>query len=276
MEPFKDKIAIVTGGASGIGRALCNELGVRGSVVIVADINMAGAQEAATAICQRGGQAYARHADVSDKGSVDRLVENTIAEHQRLDYMFNNAGISVTGDARDLHLEHWRRVIDVNLWGVIHGTTAAYAIMLGQGAGHIVNTASMAGLMPFPTNIPYSTTKHAVVGLSLSLRAEAADLGIKVSVVCPGYVQSNIYQAATMLDVPRERVLAMIPFRLMDTAKAARRILHGVTRNQAVIVFPSHARFLWWLYRLNILLLSPLGSKVIRDFRSLRTKTRAE
>jgi len=276
MKFFMGKIAVVTGGASGIGLALCDELGARGSVVVVADINMEGAQRVASGICRRGGRAYAKHVDVSDKNSVDSLIDNTFAEHQRLDYMFNNAGISVTGDARDLRLDHWRRVIDVNLWGVIYGTTAAYAIMIGQGAGHIVNTASMAGLIAFPTNIPYSTTKHAVVGLSQSLRAEAADLGIKVSVVCPGYIQSGIYQAATMLNVPRERVLAMIPFRLMDTAQAARRILHGVARNQAVIVFPSHARFLWWLYRLNASLLGPLGSKVIRDFRSVRTATRAE
>jgi short-subunit dehydrogenase len=187
--------------------------------------------------------------------------------------MFNNAGISVAGDARDLRLEHWRRVIDIDLWGVIYGMTAAYAIMVGQGYGYIVNTASLAGLLPFPTNIPYSTTKHALVGLSLSLRAEAADLGIKVSVVCPGYVQSGIYQASIELNAPREKVLASTLFRLMDTMQAARTILHGIARNQAVIVFPGYARFLWWLHRLNASLLNPLGSKMIRDFRSVRTTT---
>jgi len=190
--------------------------------------------------------------------------------------MFNNAGITVTGDARDLRLEHWCRVIDVNLWGVIYGTMAAYAIMVGQGSGHIVNTASLGGLLPFSLNIPYATTKHAVVGLSLSLRAEAADLGIKVSVVCPGFVRSGIYQTATLLNAPREKVLATIPFRLMDASKAAQTILHGVARNQAVIVFPNYARFLWWLYRLNASLLNPLSFKRIRSFRSVRTTIRAE
>jgi NAD(P)-dependent dehydrogenase (short-subunit alcohol dehydrogenase family) len=276
VESFNGKVAIVTGGASGIGQELCRELGARGSIVIVADINAEGARQVASTVCQRGGRAYAQNVDVSDEKAVGRLVGETAAEHQHLDYMFNNAGIAVGADARDLHLEHWRRVIDVNLWGVICGTTAAYAIMVGQGYGHIVNTASLLGLLPTPMNIPYSMTKHALVGLSLALRAEAADLGIKVSVVCPGIVQSGIYQATAVLNAPREKVMTRIPFRLMETAKAARTILHGVARNQAVIVFPGYARFLWWVYRLNASLLKPLGSKTVRDFRSVRTTNSAE
>jgi NADP-dependent 3-hydroxy acid dehydrogenase YdfG len=178
MTAVQHQVAIVTGGASGIGQALCHALATRGTMVIVADINAEGAQDVAAAIRLRGGQAAAHKVDVADAHSVNQLVQHTVAAHRRLDYLFNNAGIAVTADARDLRLEHWHQVIAVNLLGVIYGVQAAYPIMVQQGHGHIVNTASLAGLLPYPTNLPYATTKHAVVGLSLSLRAEAADLGV--------------------------------------------------------------------------------------------------
>jgi NAD(P)-dependent dehydrogenase (short-subunit alcohol dehydrogenase family) len=270
MTTIQRQVAIVTGGASGIGQALCHALAARGAAVIVADINPAGALDVAAAIRDRGGHAAAQQVDVADAGSVCALVEHTLATYQRLDYMFNNAGIAVTADARDYGLEHWNRVIAVNLLGVIHGVQAAYPVMARQGHGHIVNTASLAGLIPFPTNLPYATTKHAVVGLSLSLRAEAADLGIKVSVVCPGWIQSGIYAASPTLNVRPEHGQAAVPFKLMETNAAAQRILAGVARNQPVIVFPLYARVIWWVYRMRLTWLTGLGLRLIRDLRKMR------
>jgi NAD(P)-dependent dehydrogenase (short-subunit alcohol dehydrogenase family) len=276
MTAVQHQVAIVTGGASGIGQALCHALATRGAKVIVADINAAGAEDVAAAIRQRGGQAAAYQVDVADAHSVKQLVQHTVAAHRRLDYLFNNAGIAVTADTRDLRLEHWRQVIAVNLMGVIYGVQAAYPIMVQQGHGHIVNTASLAGLLPYPTNLPYATTKHAVVGLSLSLRAEAADLGVKVSVVCPGWVQSGIYAASPILNVRREQAQPALPFKLMETDAAARRILAGVARNQPVIIFPLYARMLWWVYRMRATWLNALGLKLIRDLRRLRMPTAIE
>ena len=276
MTAVQHQVAIVTGGASGIGRALCQALAARGATVIVADINLVGAEQVAAAICQRGGQAAAHPVDVADADSVSRLVQDTVAAHQRLDYMFNNAGIAVTADARDLGLEHWRRVIDVNLLGVIYGVQAAYPIMARQGYGHIVNTASLAGLLAYPTNLPYATTKHAVVGLSLSLRPEAADLGVKVSVVCPGTVRTGIYEASPILNVRQEQTQPALPFKALEADDAAQRILAGVTRNQPVIVFPSYARILWWVYRMRVTWLNPLGLRLIRDLRRLRLPSSVE
>lgn len=126
--------------------------------------------------------------------------------------MFNNAGFAIGGDFRDLSLEHWRRVLDVDLYGVLHGMHAAYPIMAGQGFGHIVNTSSAAAFFAAPGNAPYCTAKYALVGLSLSLRLEGVDLGVKVSCACPGFVRSNVYRNAeaagmTLPDgVPREQV----------------------------------------------------------------------
>lgn len=276
MTVVQQQVAIVTGGASGIGQALCQALAARGAVVIVADIQAAGAEKVAAAIRRRGGQAAAYTVDVGDAVGVERLVQHTLAAHKRLDYMFNNAGIAVTADARDFRLEDWHKVIAVNLLGVIHGVQAAYPIMARQGHGHIVNTASLAGLLPYPTNLPYATTKHAVVGLSLSLRAEAADLGVKVSVACPGWVQSGIYAASPILNVRHEQEQPAPPFKLMAPEAAATRILAGVARNQPVIIFPWYARLLWLAYRMRATWLNPLGLKLIRDLRRLRLPGTAE
>ncbi len=191
MDIFRDKVAIVTGGASGIGHMLCQELCRLGALVVVADVDSRGAEEVASAILKAGGRARAAFLDVSRVESVRGLVDEILSEHGRLDYMFNNAGIAIVGELRDMSLEHWQRIIDVNLWGVIYGTTAAYSIMARQGSGHIINTASLAGLIGYPASTAYAATKSAVIGLSTSLRAEAAGLGVKVSVVCPGYVQTG-------------------------------------------------------------------------------------
>jgi NAD(P)-dependent dehydrogenase (short-subunit alcohol dehydrogenase family) len=275
MDRMQGRVAIVTGGGSGIGEALCRELARRGATVIVADIDVDRATGVASAIARDGGSADARQVDVCDAAAVQTLVAEAVASHGRLDYMFNNAGIVIGGDARDLSLEDWRRVLQVDLWGVLHGTMAAYPVMVAQGFGHIVNTASSAGLVPYPTNLPYTAAKHAVVGLSTGLRLEAADLGVRVSVVCPGYVRTNIYDSAEIVNVPpeaREAQKSQLPFKMMDANAAARAILRGVAHNQPIIVFPMHARVLWRLYRLSPTLLQPLGLRMVRGFREWRTE----
>lgn len=270
MDHFADKVAIVTGGASGLGRAVCMELGRRGATVFVADTNSAAADAVAATIAAAGGRARAAHLNVSRVEDVEQLVADAVKAGGRLDFMFNNAGVGIGGDYRDMTLEHWREIIDVNLWGVIYGTTAAYRVMVGQGFGHIVNTASLAGLVAVPTETAYATTKHAVVGLSTSLRGEAAGLGVKVSVVCPGLVRTPIFDTATVLNVDRQAMLAALPRKMMEPTRAARVILKGVARNREKIVFPFPYRFLWWLYRLSPRLVSRFSRRLVDDLRRLR------
>jgi NAD(P)-dependent dehydrogenase (short-subunit alcohol dehydrogenase family) len=270
MHPFQNKIAIVTGGASGIGRALCEELAGRGAVVVVGDLNTLGARQVAESITAGGGRARAVGLDVSRENEVTRVIKDTAAEHGRLDFMFNNAGIAFGGEVRDKHISHWRQTIDVNLWGVIYGSLTAYSLMIEQGFGHIVNTASMAGLMPVPAETAYATTKFAVVGLSTSLRLEGAELGVRVSVVCPGLVRTGIFKAANLINADMDELLAMNPLQMVPAQKAARFILSGVARNKAIIVFPFHARFLWWLAKYCPVILTQLWRKYLRDFRTIR------
>ncbi|HKN00724.1 MAG TPA: SDR family oxidoreductase [Candidatus Binataceae bacterium] len=268
MEQFENKVAIVTGGGSGIGKALCAELAHRGSVVIVADVNEDWARQVASAIAQKGLHASPARVDVSNEEDVCRLIRKTVSDYGRVDYMFNNAGIAIGGDARDLSTEQWRRVLDVNLYGAIYGTMAAYRVMVKQGHGHIINTASATGLLPQPGNAPYCTSKHGIVGLSLSLRCEGADLGVKVSAVCPGRVETNILQSAVIVNIPREQVIAR--FRLMSATKAAHVILRGVARNQALIVFPLSIRLAWRVYRLVPRAADPIGVRIMRNLRRIR------
>jgi NAD(P)-dependent dehydrogenase (short-subunit alcohol dehydrogenase family) len=271
---FESKVAIVTGGASGIGRALCEELARRGAaMVVVADTNAERAAQAASTITMDGGQARAAYLDVSRAKDVQRLIDDTLSEYGRLDFMFNNAGIAIGGEVRDLALEHWQRILAVNLWGVIYGTVAAYQAMIRQGFGHIVNTASLGGLIPEPMATPYATAKHAVVGLSTSLRAEAADLGVKVSVVCPGFVQTRALDAAMYVGIRREDAIAeMSSMRMMAATNCARVVLRGVERNKAIITDGALTRLLWWLHRLSPTILDPLLRKGLDDMRALRVE----
>jgi len=253
------KVAIVTGGGSGIGEALCRELARRGAQVIVADIDGEGARRVAATITQAGGQASACTVDVSRELDVRHLIEQTADKHGRLDYLFNNAGIVIEGDARDLTIDHWRRVLDVDLYGVLYGMLAAYPIMAKQGFGHIVNTASADAFFADPGNAPYCTAKHAIIGLSLSLRLEGMDLGVKVSAVCPGYVRTNIFENAFVVNMPAKAAMhgrareqaADLPRRMMTPDRAALVILKGVARNKPVILFPAGirwARRIYYLY----------------------------
>jgi NAD(P)-dependent dehydrogenase (short-subunit alcohol dehydrogenase family) len=135
MAMFRDRVAIVTGGASGIGQALCEELARKGAMVVVADIDIPRAEQVASVLTSAGHSAWAVYVDVTKAEEVQHMVDETVARRGRLDYMFNNAGIGLVAEMRDMSLAHWRQIVDVNLWGVIYGTDAAYRVMVQQESG---------------------------------------------------------------------------------------------------------------------------------------------
>lgn len=274
MSLFRDKVAVVTGGGSGLGRALCEELARRGAISIVTDISQSAAAEVADGITAAGGRAEAVGLDVTQAADVKEAVDRAVGRHGRIDYMFNNAGIIILGEVRDMESEHWNRIMNVNLYGVVHGTTAAYAHMVKQHHGHIVNVASISGLIHMATYSAYAASKHAVVGFTNSLRPEAARLGVKISVVCPGTMKTGMGAAGTILAADREELerLAGSKDKPMSPDDAAQVTLRGVERNQAMIVFPFSARLLWWAYRIRPALIAPLDAHFVKTLSAARTE----
>lgn len=270
LNPFANKIAIVTGGASGIGKSICVYLARHGAKVIIADRNLDEAKELESFITSNGGTGKAVCIDVSDHGDVKSLMEDTIKEYKQIDYLFNNAGISVNGEFQELTLEHWKHVLDVNLWGVIYGCYFVYPIMLKQGFGHIINTASLGGLMPGGLITIYSASKHAVVGFSLTLRAESKQYGIKISALCPGYMITNIHKTTLLVseymntDKTKEMESNM---KLPTPDDCIGQIMAGVKKNRGIIFSPKKQIMYWWLYRLFPEFIPNMWDRIIRHMK---------
>jgi len=267
---FDRAVAIITGGASGIGRALATELVRRGGEVVLVDLQSELAQEVASEICSSGGKATAREVDVTDFSAVETLVRETVDRAGRLDYMFNNAGIGIGGEVWRYSIEDWDRIIDVNLRGVTNGVQAAYQAMLKQGFGHIVNTSSMAGLIPAAFEAGYAATKFAVVGLSTSLRIESVSIGIRVSVICPGVIRTPILKGGKygkiLGDISQDNIEQMFErFRPMSPAIFARKVLNAVAKNKAIIIVPAWWKVFWWLNRLSSSLWMFLAQKSFQN-----------
>ncbi len=273
---MRDAIALVTGGGSGIGRALCLALARRGARVWVTDVDGASAEAVAEAC---GGGAVARQVDVRDAEAVRAAVESAAKDGGRLDYVFNNAGIGVGGEVQDLTVAHFDRVIDVNVRGVVHGVMAAYPIMTRQRSGHIVNVASAAGLGPAPLLTPYAMSKHAVVGLSTSLRIEAAALGVRVSVLCPTAIETPLLDADNPPDLPRppwrpdvRRYLTKLAGPPYPADALAEETLDQVAKDVGVIVIPARARMLWRLGRLAPSMVEKAARDVVAEVRSQKPR----
>jgi NAD(P)-dependent dehydrogenase (short-subunit alcohol dehydrogenase family) len=264
---FAGASALVTGAGSGIGLALATELVARGADVMVTDLD----GEAVAALAEnlrhpastrngrsgRSPMVSFAELDVADPAAVEETVGRFTLERGRLDFIFNNAGIGVGGPVESLTIDHWRKVVDVNLYGVVHGVAAAYPRMVQQRGGHIVNTASLAGLLPSPGLVPYSLTKHAVVGLSVGLRLEAASHGVRVSVVCPGLIETPLLDKGNAVDVPGtpdidiRATLSAVMGKPYPAASLAVDVLNGVAQNRPIIISPVKAHPLWLLYRFS-------------------------
>ena len=267
MTQGENAVAVITGAGSGIGRGLTLLLAKRGMTVIASDLNETRADETRELAKDLAGQVESEALDVTDAEAVDRMIRGAHARHGRIDYLFNNAGIAVAGEVQNVSLEDWRNVLDVNLNGVVHGVVSAYGIMVEQGFGHIINTASIEGLAPFPGTVSYVASKHAVVGLSTALRAEGADLGVRVSAVCPGLILTRIFEDSKMVGLNREEMLEALPERMGVTPdECARRIMKGVDKNRPIIPITGFAWILWILMRMSpSLVLRMMGRNMRRN-----------
>jgi NAD(P)-dependent dehydrogenase (short-subunit alcohol dehydrogenase family) len=216
MRELAGKVAVVTGAASGIGSGLARALSAERMRVVLADIEPGALAEVAEALASEGHEVEAVVTDVADWEQVRHLADRAIDRFGAVHVLCNNAGVLTSGPAWEQSLDDWRWVLGVDLWSVVHGVRAFVPVMLDQGGpAHVVNTASVAGLMGYPRSAPYSAAKFAVVGLSETLhhdlRAAGAEIG--VSVLCPGSVPTRISQSArnrpgatpSALDIPTQR-----------------------------------------------------------------------
>jgi NAD(P)-dependent dehydrogenase (short-subunit alcohol dehydrogenase family) len=242
---------------------------------VVTDVDGASAEAVAIEIGERA-EAFAL--DVCDADAFATLAANVVARHGGLDLLVNNAGTAVGGEVQDLELEHWRRVIDVNLNGVVHGIRAAYPAMIASGRGQIVNVASVAGLGPAPLLTPYGLTKWAVVGLSRSLRAEAAAYGIGVTVVCPGVIDTPLLERSApdgMSAPPSTPVIRSWVSRDLGPPYPAdafaQDVLRAVARNRAMLVSPRRAHAAALLLRLFPGLADRVAQRRVRAERRRRS-----
>ena len=269
------KIAFVTGGASGIGAALATKLVDGGAEVWIADRQIGAAQELAQRLNSGGAKAHAIELDVRSYPSFERAVAEAVQQSGRIDYLFNNAGIAVGGEIDSYTLDDWNDVFDVNLHGVVHGIQAVYPIMIRQHSGHIVNTASMAGLVATPAQGSYTASKHAVVALSKVLRVEAERHGVQVSVFCPGAIRTPILAGGKygrFNGISDEQLLKFWePFRPMAPEKFAERALRAVLRGDAIIVVPAWWKAFWYLERLSPALARRAGRLALKRIREMES-----
>ncbi|MBC2717871.1 MAG: SDR family oxidoreductase [Desulfobacteraceae bacterium] len=253
MKIFKDKVAIVTGAGSGIGKCLSEKLAGLGASVVLSDINKESCESVVAGIKSAGGKAYGEQLDVTDYKAFEKHIKDAAAKMGRIDYIFNNAGIAISAEVRDLEVEDWQKVIDVDLNGVFYGSLVAYKIMVKQGFGHIVNISSIEGVMPFPANAPYVAAKYAVLGFTQTLWVEAGHLGVNVSAVCPGIILTPIFDISPVIKIDREKGLAqyqpMFDKFGITPEKCAQIILKGVAKNKPIITVTKFARFLWTISR---------------------------
>jgi NAD(P)-dependent dehydrogenase (short-subunit alcohol dehydrogenase family) len=245
------RAALVTGAASGIGRALSGELARRGAALLIADIDGAGLTRAEAELRAAGARVSAEVADVADPAAIDRLARAAEATLGRVDILFNNAGVAVAGPVEKMRPSDWEWIVGVNLFGPVRLTQALLPGMLARRRGHIVNTASRAGLVGAPGMAAYSLTKFGLVGFSEALRLEVSGRGVDVTVICPGYVRTGLAAATRYRDPALEGFLGAAPaWYGVSAERAARRIVEGVLRREAVVTLgPERAG--WLLKRVS-------------------------
>ncbi|MDD9939944.1 MAG: SDR family NAD(P)-dependent oxidoreductase [Myxococcales bacterium] len=262
MKNLTNKVAVITGGAGGIGRALAMECAAAGMDVALADVDEPGMAETASEVAKLGRRALCIPTDVRKAGAVQALLDRTLAELNGCHLMVNNAGVFSAVPLVETTAAQYQRSIDINIGGVVHGSRIFGAHFAQQGQGHLVNTASAAGLFPVPGMSAYSLTKYAVVGYTLQLRWELASRGVGVTVLCPGTVKTDIVLREGVGFKPEEarKLIRDAP----GPERLARKTLRAVRRNRPMVRYGPDAYAMSLMQFLPLWLIDPLGKLLAR------------
>jgi len=252
---FQNQVAAVTGAGSGMGRALARRLALSGAHVAISDVDADGLAETKQQLQSHGGEVCATVVDVADRADVEAWAADTARQFSQVNYVFNNAGVSVTGNVDVLRQQDFDWLMNINFWGVVNGTQAFLPYLRAANHGHVVNTASIFGVIAVPTQAAYNASKFAVRGFTESLRQELHDSHISVSCVCPGGVKTNIVKRSRY--VPQDNAAPTLESMAasfeelagLTSDQAADIILAGVLKNKARILVGNDAKILELLTR---------------------------
>jgi len=248
MDQFNDKVIIITGAASGIGLGIASELSKLGAVIVMLDIDRERLEKAGKE--NIAGKYETGVVDVTDFNAVQGAFESILEKYGHIDYLFNNAGIGGTLPLEEATMSHWKKIIDLNVYGVINGITAVYPIMKKQKSGYIINTSSIGGIMPFSGQTLYNTTKYAVAGLSLSAANELKKDNIDISIVCPGMVKTRIFYKPIIGNEAHEEHVK-IPREAISVKSAVKDIISGIVHKKKIIITPWFLEWMYLKYRLT-------------------------
>ncbi|REK10535.1 MAG: SDR family NAD(P)-dependent oxidoreductase [Planctomycetota bacterium] len=245
------KYAIVTGAASGLGRALSLELAKRGWVIALCDLNDEGSAETLELVRGAGGDGRVEHLDVTQPEEWEKLRDKLTADWPRLDLLVNNAGVGVGGEVGQLSLDDWKWIVDINLWGAIYGVHTMVDWLKANRGSHIVNIASMAAIVSAPSMAPYNVTKAGMLSFSETLFGELMPHGVGVTGVCPAFFPTNIINSGRFASDDQQKTAAKLMSSSKCTAEyVSQRILRAIDRKDLYVFVPRVATFFWRMKRL--------------------------
>jgi NAD(P)-dependent dehydrogenase (short-subunit alcohol dehydrogenase family) len=256
IKDFRNKVVVITGAGSGIGKAAAEAFAAEGADVVIADIHEDRLQEVSSGIIARGGRALIKKVDVSDRTQVEGLASFVIKEKGRVDILFNNAGVAIGATFENTSIEEWEWIFSINFWGVLYGIKAFLPHMIEWKYGHIVNTSSLAGLCSMPGMPAYSSTKFAVAGLGEALRAEVRKYGVGVSTICPGVINTRVVEDGRMhlregARANRQTVVDFYRNFGWPPERVAKAVLSAVRHNRSVVPVGPESWVQWFSKRLS-------------------------